>query len=182
VRDRLTEDDVEALEASSRSAKAHRAAATRLLGWAVEENPDDDVSPAQLVSAAAWHLDQAGDTDAALDLHRRAVASEGQCTPDARCELHAALLAAGLEREAAHVADDVRRSRPRLVDIASMASTFEMAGDLTQAHRWAEMGVSRLDRDDEAADDYAIMDLLNVRRLVRRELGFPPDELDDVGR
>ena len=179
MHDPLSYDDVEALDAFARTPKAHRAEAAKLLAWAAETTPDDEVSEAELVSAAAWHLGQAGETEAALDLRRRAVEADGQCTPDARSELHAALLEAGRAEEARQVADAFRRSRPRLEDVADMASTFEMAGDLQQAHRWVEMGVSRLDLADEA-DDYAVIQLRNVRRLVRRQLGFPPDELDEL--
>jgi hypothetical protein len=180
VRARLDVDDLERLEASARTPKAHRDAAAALLTWAEEHRPDDGVSPAELVSAAAWHLDQAGDDDAALLLHRRAVVSEGTTTPDARCTLHAALLDAGRLDEARQVADDLRRSRPRIVDIASMAEVLEVAGDLEQAHRWVAMGVSRLDvtADTDWPEDYEVEVLLDVRRRVRQALGFPPDELD----
>ncbi|WP_167761839.1 tetratricopeptide repeat protein [Blastococcus sp. CT_GayMR19] len=149
--------------------------------WAQERNPADDVTPGDLLSAAGWHLDQAGDTEAALALHRRALDAEGTTTPDARCTLHAALLQAGRPDEARQVADDLRHSRPRLVDIAAMAENFDLAGDLEQALRWVAMAVNRLELDVEEDDDSAVIISLNVRRLVRHELGFPPDELDETG-
>ncbi len=74
------------------------------------------------------------------------------------------------------MADELRRSRPRISDIAAMAENFELAGDLEQAHRWAAMGVNRLDLDD-AADtdvDYEVVYLLDVRRRIRQALGFRP--------
>ena len=179
MRDRLTFDDIERLEASARTPKAHRRAAAQLVEWAQERNPDDEVTTGDLLSAAGWHRDQAGDTDEALSLHRQAVAAEGTTTPDARCTLHAALLTAGRADEARQVADDLRHSRPRLIDIASMAENFHLAGDLEQGHRWAAMGVNQLDLDaEDTVEDYEVITLLNVRRAIRQGLGFPPDELD----
>jgi hypothetical protein len=181
VRDRLTHDDLERLEVTSPTPKAHREAAARLVAWSEERHPQDQVSPADLVSAAAWHLDQAGDTEAALDLHRRAVTAEGTTLPDARCMLAAALLDAGRPDEAKQVADDLRRSRPRVIDIGSMAEVFELAGDLQQAHRWTAMGLSRLElvTDDEELQEYEVEALLATRRRVREALGYPPDEYDE---
>jgi hypothetical protein len=182
MRNARTFDDIERLEASARTPKAHRQAAATLVEWAQEPNQGDEVTPADLLSAAGWHLDQAGDTEAALELHRQAVAAEGTTTPDARCTLHAALLEAGRPDEARRVADDLRRSRPRITDIAAMAETFQLVGDLEQANRWAAMGVNRLEMDAAADtdDDYEIVELLNVRRRIRQALGFPPDELDET--
>ena len=184
VRSPLSFDDIERLEASARSPKAHRRAAATLVAWAQGSNPDDEVTPADLLSAAGWHLDQAGDTEAALALHRQAVAAEGTTTPDARCTLHAALLEAGRPDEARQVADDLRHARPRIIDLAAMAENFALVGDFEQAHRWAAMGVNRIDWDALAdeADDYEVIGLLNIRRRIRRALGFPPDELDETGR
>src|SRR3954451_15045415 len=62
VRNWLNFDDIEEFEASARTPKAHRRAAAKLSEWAAETNPDDEVTPADLLSAAGWHLDQAGDT------------------------------------------------------------------------------------------------------------------------
>jgi tetratricopeptide (TPR) repeat protein len=180
VRDRVTYDDIERLEASASTPKAHREAAQRLLSWAEERRPRDEASPANLVSAAAWHLDQAGDVDGALDLHRRAVTAEGTTTPDARCMLAAALLDAGRADEAKQVAEELRRSGPRIVDIAGMAEVFELVGDLKQANRWVAMGMSRLDlvAETDPLEDYEVEMLFDARRRIRQELGFPPDEDD----
>jgi hypothetical protein len=180
VRKALSFEDLEAIE-RQRTPEAHRSAAAELLSWAEQRHPDDEVTPADLVSAAAWHLGRAGDTEPSLDLHRRAVAIGGLTSLDARCLLHAALLDAGQLDEARRVADDLRRSRPRIVDCAAMAENFDEAGDLRQAHRWVEMGVTQLQLDaPDTADDSGVMVLLNIRRTVRRELGFPPDELDEM--
>jgi hypothetical protein len=113
VRSGLDYDDIEGLEGAARTPKAHRRAAATLPAWAEEVHPDDGVSPAELLSAAGWRLEQAGDTQAALDVHRRTVAAPGPTILDARCALAAALLTAGHEDEARQVADELRRSRPR---------------------------------------------------------------------
>jgi len=129
VRDWLNFDDIERLEASARTPKSHRRAAAQLVEWAQEQNPDDEVTPGDLLSAAGWHLDQAGDVYEALALYRQAVDAQGTTTPDARCTLHAALLKAGRPDQAREVAEDLRHSRPRLGDIAAMAENFELVGD-----------------------------------------------------
>lgn len=175
----LTFDDIERWEAWARTPKAHRDAAAHLASCAEDQPPDDEVTPADLLSAAAWHHEQAGDTEDALALYRRAVAAEGTTTPDARCMLVAALLVAGRPDEARQVADELRRSGPRLIDIAGMAESYELVGDLQQAHRWAEMGVSRLELGEpDSLEDVDVIELLNIRRHVRQALGYPPDELD----
>lgn len=179
MRRRLTTDDIERLEASARTAKAHRKAAETLTGWAQEPVRDDEVTPADLLVAAAWHLQQAGDGEAALVLYRRAVAAGATTSIDARCLLHAALLGAGLSEEAQQVAEEFRRSRPRVSDITAMAENYEETGNLEQAHRWVVVGANRLDLDD-AADEFEIEYLLTARHRIRRALGFPPDELDEA--
>lgn len=181
MRDPVTYLDVERLEGSATKAEAHRKAAATLIGWAEEPHPEDQPSPADLVSAAAWHLDQAGDDDAALNLHRRAVTADGTTTPDARCMLAAALFDADRPEEARQVAEDLRRSHPRIVDIAGMAEIYELVGDLQQAHRWTSMGISRLElvADTEELEDVEVELLMDTRRRVRQALGFPPEAMPD---
>jgi hypothetical protein len=181
VRKPLSFDDVEAIE-RQRTPEAHRSAAAELLSWVEQRHPDDEPTPGDLLSSAAWHLAEAGDLDRSLDLYRRAVTVGGTTSLDARCMMHAVLLDAGRLEEARHVADELRRSRPTIADCASMAENFDLFGDLRQAHRWAEMGVNQLQLDDpqDADDDAGIIVLLNVRRSVRGKLGFPPDELDEM--
>jgi hypothetical protein len=180
VRRPLSYDDIEAIE-RQRTPEAHRSAAAELLSWVEERHPDDEVTPADLLSSAAWHLGEAGDVEASLDLHRRAAAAGGTTSLTERCLLHAALLEAGQEDEARQVADEVRRSRPGIRDIADMAENFDMNGDLQQALRWAEMGVTKLQLDSpDDIEDVGVISLLNIRRHVRQELGFPPDELDEM--
>jgi predicted Zn-dependent protease len=181
VRPPLSFDDVESLE-GARTPAEHRTAADVLAGWAGEQHPDDDdVTPAALLSAAAWHLDMAGDPVAALELHRRAAAVAGDVPPDVRCYLHGALLKAGRADEARALADEVRRSAPDDLDVhVLMAENYEAAGDLRQANRWLALGTTRLDAADleGRVDDDRALALLTARRRVRAALDLPPDGLD----
>jgi len=181
MRGPLNFDDIEAIE-RQRTPEAHRSAAAELLSWVEERHPDDEVTAADLLSAAAWHLGKAGDVERSLELHRRVVATGGLTSLDARCLLHAALLDAGQLDEARQVADELRRSRPRIVDCAAMGENFDGFGDLRQAHRWIEMGVNQLQLEapEDTEDDFSVIVLLNIRRSVRSQLGFPPDELDEM--
>ncbi|WP_448627723.1 hypothetical protein [Geodermatophilus sp. URMC 64] len=185
MRGPLSYDDIERLEFSARTPKAHRAAAQTLVTWAEEPHPqDDDVTPAEFLNAAAWHLAAAGDDDAALQMHRRAVAAPGHVEPDARCYLHLALLRAGLRDEADRIADEVRRAAPTSADVyVFMAENYEITGDLKQTHRWLAMGTSRLlppEARPPADDDYRALLLLRSRRRIRQQLGFPEDDLDPL--
>ena len=181
MRDAVSADDIEALEWLARAPEAHRTAAQTLTSWATEPHPDDDVSPADLLCAAAWHLGQAEDTEASLEMYRRAVAVGGTATLDARVQLAGALFEAGREAEARQVADEFRLSKPRLLDLAAMAENFELVGDLGQAHRWVNIGVNRLqlvDDIDATAHDHEIEELIHTRRRIREALGYPADDLD----
>lgn len=179
----MTFDDIEGIELAG-SPKGHRQAAATLVAWAAEPHPDDEATPADLLSSAAWHLQQAGDVEQSLALHRSAVEAGETTGPSARVLLHAALVEAGQLDEARRVADEVRRSSPGIADIAMVAETFEMAGDLREANRWVGIGLNRVDLDtelDAIDDDSDLIILLNVRRRVREQLGFPPDEIDALG-
>jgi tetratricopeptide (TPR) repeat protein len=175
VRPPLWFDDVESLEASARTAKQHRTAAERLVGWAEEIHPDDDeVTPAALLCAAAWHLEQAGDRAAGLELYRRALDAPGDNAPDKRVYLHAALMHAGQVDAARALATEVRRSAPADAGVYElMGETYEMAGDLREALRWFAMGLARLDRDIDADDDWALEVLERGQARVREALGAP---------
>ncbi|MGY1619017.1 tetratricopeptide repeat protein [Geodermatophilus sp. SYSU D00691] len=186
MRQPLTPDDIERLEVVARTPEAHREAAETLAGWAAAPHPEDDeeAGPAALLSAAAWHLDRAGDPAGALAMHRRAAAAAGHVPPDPRVYLHAALLRAGEVEEARQLADALRRERPEDPDVYTfMAENFEEAGDLRQAHRWAELGAGLLEAaaaEGLLADEWSTEQLLRTRRRVREALGFPPDDLDAV--
>src|SRR5215203_1677218 len=60
--------------------------------------------------------------------------------------------------------------------------TSNSSATVEQAHRWAAMGVNQLDLGGaDVIEDHEVITLLNVRRLIRQGLGFPPDELDETG-
>jgi hypothetical protein len=67
VRRPLSFDDVEAIK-RQRTPEAHRSAAAELMAWVEERHPHDEVTPADLLVSAAWHLGQAGDIEPSLDL------------------------------------------------------------------------------------------------------------------
>jgi tetratricopeptide (TPR) repeat protein len=184
VREPVGDDDLEKWEASAQTPEDHRDAAVTLVAWADEPHPDDDVPPARLLNAAAWHLEAAGDRQPALDLHRRAVTAPGDVLPDARCYLHGALLATGRNDEAQQVADHIRRSAPKDTDVyLFVAENYELADDLRQAHRWLTMGAERIertDRQDLPVDGFGVFTLLRARRRVRESLGQPVDDLDEL--
>jgi tetratricopeptide (TPR) repeat protein len=185
VRGPLNDDDIEQLQAGARSPKAHRKAAAELEAWATESHPDDETTPAALLNAAAWHLQKAGDRDAALAVLRRSVAAPGDVVPDKRVYLHSGLLGAGLHEEARELADEVRRLAPSQPDVyAFMAENYELSGDLQQALRWLTLGLRHIDPPAEPDDleemAWQSVYLLRARRRVRQTIGFPPDDLDEL--
>lgn len=175
MRPPLTVDDLEATE-GHRSPEAHRELADTLLGWAREVHPDDEVSSAEVLAQAGWQLDLAGDTDAALDVFRRALTAEGRVEPDVRCSMVAVLLASDRPDEARAVAEEFRRTRPGPAECAAMAEVFEVAGDLDQAARWTAIGLTRLELTvDDELDDWEAEYLLRTRARVRAAQGLPLD-------
>lgn len=175
MRPPLTEDDLEATE-GHRTPEAHRELAETVLGWAEETHPDDEVSPAEILANAGWHLDLAGDTDAALEVFRRSLAAEGRVEPDVRCSMAAVLLASGRAEEARAVAEEFRRSRPGPAECTAMAEVFETADDLEQAARWTAIGLTRLELTvDDELDDWEAEYLLRARARIRAAQGLPLD-------
>lgn len=185
MRTPVSEDDVEMLEATARTAADHLKAAALLSGCADEPVPGDEPSPARLLVAAAWHREQSGEHSAALDLYRRAVTAPGSAPPDTRCWLHGALLDAGLVDEARHLADAMRREGISDLQVFEViGESYEVHGDLVQAHCWFTMGTRHLDLDGlaelTARDDPFGYALIRGRRRVRRLLDLPLDALDEL--
>jgi len=185
VRGPLSIDDVDELELDAETPEQRRRAAARLVTWSEEPHPEDDeaVTPAMLLAHAGEQLTTVGDHEAALELYRRAARAEGDVVPDVRCHLHHGLLAVGDVAAARRLAEEVRRSRPRDVDVyALIGEDYEAAGDLVEANRWMNLGLRRLLQDleepDEASPDVVVALILTARRRVRQALGFPPDEFD----
>ncbi len=176
VREPLTYDDLEATE-GHRSPAGHRTLADSLLDWATVVHPDDEPSTAELLAEAGWHLDLAGDTDAAIAVFRRAVEAQGRrAVPDPRCSIVAVLLASDRQDEARAAAEEFRRTRPDVTDCTAMAEVFETAGDLTQAARWTAIGLARLELStDDELDAGEAEQLLVTRARIRTAQGLPPD-------
>ncbi|SNR55965.1 hypothetical protein SAMN06272737_112123 [Blastococcus mobilis] len=182
---RMTENDLEKLYARARSPEEHRTAAAQLATLAEGEHSlDVDVSPAALLVSAGEHLSAAGDQEAAVEMFRRAASSRGHVPPDVRCYLHHGLLEVG-DLDAAHqVAEELRREGPVDGDVyLFIGEDYELADDLREAHRWFTRGVFRSvkrieDGDDDAAEN--AVGLMMARSRVRRSLGLPLDEYDEL--
>jgi predicted Zn-dependent protease len=182
---RMTEDDLEELYARARSPKKHRTAAAQLVALAEDEQPSDaEVSPAALLVSAGEHLSAAGDHEAAVELFRRATSSRGHVPPDVRCYLHHGLLEVGDLDGAHRIADELRREGSVDGDVyLVIGEDYELADDLREAHRWFTRGVLRSvtrveDDDDDVSGDAAV--LIIARSRVRRSLGLPLDEYDEL--
>lgn len=173
-------EDIEGPHATARRPEQHIAAAQRLRGWAREIHPDDEVDPAQMLVAAAWHLQQIGDHEQAVEVATLAVEASGDAPPDTRCWLHEALISAGLLDRARTLGAEIRRSRPTEPGVyLVVGESYEMIGELEEANRWFTTGRVRLGSTEPGSvPSTEIMMLMAARRRVRTELGFPPDEDD----
>ncbi|WP_188959726.1 tetratricopeptide repeat protein [Modestobacter marinus] len=188
MRGPVTEDDIEEIGWAARTPAAHLSAAAWLQAAATDPHPEDEVGPAELYVAASDQLSFAGDTTGALALCRAAVSAGGHVPPDVRVFLHHALLAAGDGEEARTVAEDIRRSRPGDLAVYSfLGESYEVTGDLGQAHRWFTLGLQRALSGSATGGDPSELPrgsegrMLGVARTrVRRDLEMPPDELDDA--
>ncbi len=185
----ITQDDLDATYVPGQTPAQSRATARQLEEWAAEGTRDgDEVKAAELLVVAGEQLVRVGDTEEAVRLFRRAVATGEPVDPDVRCYLHHGLLAAGDVAAARELADSLRRGRPADVDVYLLiGEDYEGHGDLAAAHRWLTLGVRRALDDvedaDEAAADLAAShaaSALRARRRVRQRLGMPPDEWDEL--
>lgn len=184
MREPLTYEDVEELEAVSTTAQQHVDAAGELARAARETHPDDELSPADLLVAAAFHLREVGDAEQEITTLQAAVDADGDAAPDTRVWLHGALLHAGRLEQADELATEIRRSRtsdPDVYDVVGGA--YEDVGDLETAHRWLTMGLTRLSRREPGTvSEEALTRLTLSRSRVRQELGHPPDAVDELAR
>jgi hypothetical protein len=182
---RITEEDLLELDRRARSPEGHRAAAAQLVAWVEQEKRlDAGMSPAALLVSAGEHLSGAGDHPAAVDLFRHAVASGGHVPPDVRCYLHHGLLEAGDRDGARQVAEELRHEGPVDGDVyLFIGEDYELADDLREAHRWFTRGVlwsvPQIEEGDDDASDEAVV-LMMARSRVRRSLGLPLDEYDEL--
>ncbi|WP_346619227.1 hypothetical protein [Blastococcus montanus] len=181
MRTPLDMDAVGSLGLDARTPEQQRNVAAQLMAWADERHPADaaDVTPAFLLAEAGEILEIVGDHSAALAAYRRAAAAEGVVEPDVRCFLHRALVSVGDLPAARLLADEVRRSAPADLGVYAMVGeTYEKSGDLSEAHRWLNLGLQQFGRSAGAGTDDLALDLLLltvVRRRIRRALGLPAD-------
>ena len=184
-----TQDDLDATYHPGQTPEQSRAMARQLEAWAAAgTRPGDEVNTADLLVCAGEQLVRIGDAPEAVRLLRRAVKTGEPVEPDVRCYLHHALLAVGDADAARELSGQVRRDHPPDVDVYLLiGEDYELHGDLREAHRWLTLGVRRALDDvedaDEVAEDYAAAQaaqLLVARRRVRRELGMPADEWDEL--
>ncbi|OAA25591.1 hypothetical protein UG55_102125 [Frankia sp. EI5c] len=83
------------------------------------------------------------------------------------------------ETEITALRAEIKASRSANPDVyAAVAETLADHGRLQEAHTWFTMGFQRCEGAD--IPDYMLHLLLVGRRAVRRDLGYPPDELDRV--
>ena len=178
-------DIVGSLALRAETPEQQRRLVQQLIAWAEEPHPADaaGVTPAALLAEAGEMLELLGDHAAALDAYRRAAAAGDVVRPDVRCLLHRALVSVGKPAEARTLAEEVRRSAPGDLGVyAVIGETYEKAGDLSEAHRWLNLGLQRFGGRVAPADptdcELDLILLAVVRRRIRRALGFPPDAVD----
>jgi len=89
-----------------------------------------------------------------------------------------ALLDLGHTREAEQVSEELRRGQPATPETYHLVGeAWEAVGDLDRANRWLTRGVMLA---ESQADPVAWAMLLLGRLRVRRAVGFPPDEHDEM--
>ena len=178
----VSEEDVSKVEArlGGRALERHTKAASTYEAWAAEPHPEDEVTVGRLLVAAGEQWGLAGEPERALQLFRRAVATNDEVEPDVRCYLIDALLEAGQRDEADKLAEELRRSRPDNPDAyLFVGEAYEEAGDLGASLRWFTSGMLKAMKD-EAVDEVDVVLLMRARRRVREGMGFPPDEYDEL--
>lgn len=146
---------------------------------------DDPARRVQYLCEAAeyWHM--SGADDRARELFERALVEDGHAAGDERVAYARFLLDVGDSARAHGLLDELWHSRE--VDgfgYHAAGELFEQdIGDLAAAMRWYTSGIVRLAGPDAAEgieSDVWIELLMGARRRVRRELGEPADEWDEL--
>lgn len=147
----------------------------------LEEYPDER---GEILTEAAGAWRRAGNHDRAIELLTEAVSLGGQDGGVARVELADLLFELGRDDEARAQLDALRKNRPNsAMPFHLAAELMEERGAYKEALTWFNFAVARLGSQElEAAHNrmsYAGC-VVAGRRGVRRELGLPPDQLDEV--
>ncbi|ABW15803.1 conserved hypothetical protein [Parafrankia sp. EAN1pec] len=147
--------------------------AVRCYRAAVVANDTAAAGSVAAAAAAAMAADDPAADDATDD------AAAGVADIDPRVWLHDALVRKGDEAEATTLRAEIKSSRSTNPDVyAAVAETLAEHGRQQEALTWFTMGFHRC--QDADVPVYMLHLLLIGRRAIRRNLGFPPDELDEI--
>lgn len=153
--------------------------ADRLRDLAAEPLPDDDLTPAALLSLAGQYYADAGDLVAAEAVYREAIPGHDGDGLDPRCFLVDVLVQTGRLDEAVELDNALRRSRPAdLVTYPVLAQTW-IAHDQRRAMGWLNRGLDWAERSGQ--EDAPSFALLCVARFhLRQDQGQDLDEYDEI--
>lgn len=171
--------DLEELEDETLRTGEHAATGARLAQLA-DEADLHGVSRAEILARAGGQSQLAGQPERAAELYRRAVEDGGPVHGDARAYLADALFDLGHAEEARSWFARIRADEPSDPAVYHVvAETLEAQRDLPGAHDWASAG-AHLALRAEQPSHVALDMLLRARFRVRRDLGLPEDEYDDM--
>ena len=137
------------------------------------------ITRASLLVNLGEYLGMAGQTEAAGEAFRAAVADVGAAHPDARCYLAGWCLRSGNADEGRRLFAEIWAGRPSDWSVyLHVGETFEEADDAREAIRWFTAGAMRAER---AGDLINAQMLMAARGRVRRAEGFAEDEYDRRG-
>lgn len=202
--DILTEDDLDEIVIEAAGNGRHQQAAAQFEDLAARPELHGQVSASMLLVHAGGQYGLADDWDEAVRCYRAAVvandaaaassvagaeaaddvaadesAAAGAADIDPRVWLHDALVRRGDEAEATTLRAEIKSSRSTNPDVyAAVAETLAEHGRQQEALTWFTMGFHRC--QDADIPVYMLHLLLIGRRAMRRNLGFPPDELDEI--
>jgi len=164
---------------------ANQAAARAAAIEADAEKYPDERAELLLEAAEAWRA--AGQLDRARKLLAELIAAGGEDGCYARCDLAAVEFEAGADSEAyaelARLARDPDLSEGQCTLVAELLAE---RGDLPAALEWYDRAVARLTPDELEAlrgpDGWMKMSsvMVRARREVRRQLGLPADNTDEI--
>lgn len=141
-----------------------------------------NTSRADLLHDLGRMLLAADDPEAAETALRDALADGGPTREDPRIRLAEALGRRGDRAGCDAVLDAIRRERPSDAWVYDdVAEVLWRLGDTTAALRWANTGAFRLIRQEERLTDESLA-LLSLRWRLRRDMGFPDDEYDELAQ
>lgn len=170
--------DIDELEDEALRTGEHAQTADRLMQVAEREELDA-VSRAEVLARAGGQWQLSGQPGEAATMYERAVDDGGHVQGDARAHLADALFELGRQDEARSLLKRIGADRPSdPVVYHCVAETLEAQRDLSGAHDWATTGVELVLGDVTSSNSLDM--LLRTRFRVRRDLGLPEDDYDDM--